>query len=56
MFEAVFRSIVELEGFIEKLDQKFKIEEKETYYIVEDIKKEEFMAEPDLLSLVTDVK
>ncbi|MEK6917297.1 MAG: Lrp/AsnC family transcriptional regulator [Nanoarchaeota archaeon] len=52
MFEAVFTNIKDLESFIDTIDQKFKIENKETYYIVEDIKKEAFMSEPDLVNLM----
>ncbi|MBU0650959.1 Lrp/AsnC family transcriptional regulator [bacterium] len=43
MFEAIFVNIKDMEEFIEKLDEKFKIENKEVYYIVEDIKKEGFL-------------
>ena len=51
IFEAVFVNIRELEEFLELLDQKFKIENKEVYYIVEDIKKEGFMSDPILVNL-----
>ena len=35
--------------FIEKLDRRFKIVDKNVYYIIEDIKKEAFMSDPDLV-------
>ena len=52
MFEAVFVNIKDLEAFLESLDKKFKIENKEVYYIVEDIKKEAFLSDSLLLDVV----
>ena len=52
MFEGIFVNMKDAEDFLEKLDQKFKIENKEVYYIIDDIKKEGFMADPDLIDLV----
>jgi len=48
MFESVFPNIKDLEDFLWLLDQKFKILNREVYYIVEDVKKECFMSEPGL--------
>lgn len=52
MFEAIFVNIKDMEDFMEALDQRFKIENKEVYYIVDDIKKEAFMADPALIGMV----
>jgi DNA-binding Lrp family transcriptional regulator len=49
MIEGVFREIKEMEDFLEELEQKFKILEKTTFYIIEDLKKEAFMSNPDLV-------
>jgi DNA-binding Lrp family transcriptional regulator len=49
MIEGVFREIKEMEDFLENLDQKFRIIEKTTFYIIEDLKKEAFMSNPNLI-------
>ena len=51
MIEAVFKHIKELEDFIDKLEKKFEIEDKQIYYIIEDIQRENFMANINLLDL-----
>jgi Lrp/AsnC family transcriptional regulator, leucine-responsive regulatory protein len=52
MAELVFREIKDLEDFIEGLDERFKIEVHQTFYIIDDLKKEEFMSEPETLNLI----
>jgi DNA-binding Lrp family transcriptional regulator len=42
--EGVFTNVKELEDFLEDLETKFLLEEKKTHYIIEDIKREEFMS------------
>ena len=49
--ETIFRNIRELEDFAELLEQKFNIK-KEIHYIIDDIKREAFMADPDSLNVV----
>jgi hypothetical protein len=41
--EAIFENVKELEEFVEDLDKKFKIEDRKTHYIIDDLKREEFM-------------
>jgi DNA-binding Lrp family transcriptional regulator len=41
--EAIFRNHMELNDFSEELDKNFQITQKQIYYILEDIKREEFM-------------
>jgi DNA-binding Lrp family transcriptional regulator len=43
LFEAVFKNLSEAENFIEELEDKFSIDEKQVFSIVDEIKKEEFM-------------
>ena len=43
MFEAVFRNLKETEEFIEAIEEKFGIIEKQVFYITEDVKRESFM-------------
>ncbi len=52
MAEMVFREIKELEDFLEALEDRFKIRAKQVFYIIEDIKREDFLAEPELLSIM----
>ena len=46
MVELVFVHIKDMEDFMESLDSQFKILDQETYYIIDDIKREEFMSNP----------
>ena len=46
MAECIFRQIVDLEEFLDNLEQKFRIADKKTYFIIEDLKKEAFMSDP----------
>ena len=52
LLEGIFREIKELEDFIERMEEKFKIKNKQVYYIIEDIKREGFMADPTLLNVI----
>ncbi len=52
LVEGVFRSIKDLEDFIEGLDEKFRIRSKQIYYIVEDIKREDFLSNPQIVDIV----
>lgn len=46
LIEGIFENIKELEEFLDRMDDRFEIEAKELYYIVDEIKKEAFMSEP----------
>ncbi len=52
MVEMVFREIREMEDFLEKLDDRFKIKSKQVFYVIEDLKREEFLAQPELLEII----
>jgi Lrp/AsnC family transcriptional regulator, leucine-responsive regulatory protein len=47
--EVVFRQIKEVEDFLEYLEDKFKIKARQVFYNIEDIKRESFLAQPELL-------
>jgi DNA-binding Lrp family transcriptional regulator len=49
MVEGIFKQIKDMEDFIENLKQKFKIKDLKQFYIIDDLKREEFMAEPNLI-------
>ena len=46
MVELVFVHIKDMEDFMESLEKQFKILSQETYYVIDDIKREEFMSNP----------
>lgn len=53
LIEAVFRNILEMEEFCEKIDENFRIKAKQVFYIIEDLKREEFLADPDNISVTS---
>lgn len=46
LIELVFMHIKEMEDFMENLGAAFKILHQETYYVIDDVKKEDFMSNP----------
>jgi len=52
LIETVFKNIKDLEDFMETLDQKFKIVDSQTHYIINDIKREAFMSNPEMLKFI----
>lgn len=52
MVEGVFKHIKDMEDFLEKLEERFEIKDKVVHYIIEDIKREEFMADPQTVEMV----
>lgn len=55
MIEAVFRELNEVESFVEELDNNFEIEEKKVYYIIDELKKEAFLSNPDSVKMFGDL-
>ncbi len=51
MTEFIFEHIKDMEDYMELLDRKFSIEKRETFYVVEDIKREEFLSNPRMAAL-----
>ncbi len=52
MADVVFKNIKQMEDFIEKLEKKFKIERKAVFYIVDDIKVEDFISNPASVQMI----
>lgn len=48
--EAVFKNMNELENFLELVDDKFKIEKKCVYYVIREVKREEFLTDTNYLN------
>lgn len=49
MVEGIFKQINDLEIFIDELEKRFKILDKKYFFIIEDLKREAFMSNPELL-------
>lgn len=52
LIDGVFKNIKEMEEFLEILETKYDIKSKEVYYIVDELKREEFFSEPEKVSLL----
>ncbi len=52
LVEGIFKHIKELHEFLEKVEENFKIETKQVYYIVDDLKREAFLSNPQLLDII----
>lgn len=52
LIEGIFRNVKDVEDFIDAFGERFKLEQVQVYYAIEDIKKEAFMNDKNLLSMV----
>jgi len=52
LIESVFKNMRDLEDFLEILLERFKVKKYETYFIIDDLKTEAFMSDPETLDLV----
>lgn len=46
MVEVIFNHMKEMELFLDSLDDRFKINDKRTYYVIDEIRRESFMSDP----------
>ncbi|MFH1510461.1 MAG: hypothetical protein ABIF10_02120 [Candidatus Woesearchaeota archaeon] len=53
MVEAYFEELKGVEEFIEILESRFKIEEKQIFYILDDIIQESFMSKPEMCDILS---
>ena len=51
LLEVIFREVKDVEEFVEHLETTYKIEGKEIHYIIDDIKREDFLSHPDYVQL-----
>ena len=51
LIEAVFRNIQEIENFMEAIESKFKVLNRQVFYIIDELKREDFLINPELLNL-----
>lgn len=54
MFECIFANVKELEEFLEQIEENFSIKSKQTYYIVDEILKENFFTNQELCLLTNE--
>lgn len=47
--EGIFRNIKEVQDFIENLEEEFNIEDSQVYFIIDEIKKEKFLSDTQLI-------
>ncbi|MBW3020650.1 Lrp/AsnC family transcriptional regulator [Candidatus Woesearchaeota archaeon] len=45
MIEGIFKQMIDMENFLDSLEKKFDIQDKKSFFIIEDLKKEEFMTD-----------
>ena len=50
--ECVFRSVKELEDFVEDLKEEHSVGTAEVYYIVDELKREEFLSDPSFVDIL----
>ena len=50
--EVVFRNIHEMDDFLDALEGKFEIKNKVVHYIIDDIKREAFMSDPNTIDIL----
>jgi len=50
--ECVFRTMRDLEDFIEHLEQQHDVKAKQIFFVIDDLKREAFLADPQLIDLV----
>jgi len=54
MIEGVFKEIIDMENFLDEVESRFQIQDKKSFFIVEDLKKEAFMNDELFLGLKND--
>ena len=54
LVESVFKNIKDVQDFLETVEEKYPLERKEVYYVIEEVKREEFMSDSENLGLIND--
>ncbi|MEM0231290.1 MAG: Lrp/AsnC family transcriptional regulator [Candidatus Woesearchaeota archaeon] len=52
LVEGVFRNIQEAEDFLENLEMRFHLVDRQVYYIVDELKREEFLSDMELAQMI----
>jgi DNA-binding Lrp family transcriptional regulator len=57
MVEAIFPGVKEVEVFVEDIEEQVKLKNKKVFYVIDEIKREEFLSNPDTAQMIwSDVK
>ena len=48
IMECIFRDMRSLEAFVEQLESKFKIKDKQVHYVIDEFKRESFLSDPSM--------
>lgn len=51
--EGIFKTIKDLEIFLDSIEGDYKISKKDVFYILDELKREEFLADPEMAKLIT---
>ncbi len=54
IMECIFMDMRALESFVEQLESKFRIKDKQVHYIIDEFKRESFLSDPQLVKFVID--
>jgi DNA-binding Lrp family transcriptional regulator len=52
LIEGIFKNLNDFEDFLEQIDDKFRIKTKQVFYIIEDVKREDFMSDMNYVDLI----
>ena len=52
LIEGIFHDLKEVEDFFEEMESTFKIKDRKVYYIINDLKREEFLSNPEYVKLI----
>ncbi|MCX6710951.1 MAG: Lrp/AsnC family transcriptional regulator [Candidatus Woesearchaeota archaeon] len=52
LVEGIFRNIKEVEEFLDNLEMKFNLRERQVYYVVDELRREEFLSDSDIASII----
>lgn len=51
MLEGIFKELKDVEAFLDKLERDFGVTDKHVYYIIDELKKEDFMSSPEYVNV-----
>ena len=54
MLDVIFKQMINLEEFVEQLERKYRIKQKEVYFIIDEVKQEAFLADPHTAKFLFD--
>ena len=50
--ECIFKDMHSLEDFVEKIESEFHVRQKEIHYVLDELKREEFLAQPEMAEAI----